>query len=173
MMLPRAVILAAFLASFATPAAAEERITGYTSTIDVARNGALTVIETISVIAEGEAIRHGIYRDFPTTYTDKLGRRVHVGFNVLHVTRDGHDEPYDLSSIDSGQRIKIGSADTYVPSGPHSYTITYSTDRQIGFFDNYDELYWNVTGNFWQFSIDRAEATVNLTPGARITQYAT
>ncbi len=171
-MLRRAIVLAAFIATLASPAAAEERITSYTSNIDVARNGALTVTETISVIAEGEAIRHGIYRDFPTTYTDKLGRRVHVGFNVLHVTRDGHDEPYDLSSIDSGQRIKIGSADTYVPSGPHSYTIAYSTDRQIGFFDNYDELYWNVTGNFWQFPIDRADATINLPPGARIAQYA-
>jgi hypothetical protein len=172
MMLRRALILAAFLASFAGPASAEERITGYNSNIDVARNGALTVTETILVVAEGDRIRHGIYRDFPTTYTDKLGRRVHVGFNVLRVTRDGHEELYDLSSIDSGERIKIGNADSYVSTGPHSYTITYSTDRQIGFFADYNELYWNVTGNFWQFPIDRAEATINLPPGARITQYA-
>ena len=29
----------------------------------------------------------------------------------------------------------------------------------IGRFDDYDELYWNVTGNGWAFPIDRAEAT--------------
>ncbi|MBV9061329.1 MAG: DUF2207 domain-containing protein, partial [Alphaproteobacteria bacterium] len=46
------------------------------------------------------------------------------------------------------------------------------TDRQIGFFGSYDELYWNVTGNFWIFPIDRAEATISLPPGAIITQFA-
>ena len=168
----RAVLVAALFAFLVSPAAAEERITSYDSSIDVARNGALTVTETISVVSEGDRIRHGIFRDFPTTYTDKFGRRVHVGFDVLHVTRDGHDEPYDLSSIESGERIKIGSADTELDPGPHTYTIAYATDRQIGFYDAYDELYWNVTGNFWQFPIDRAEATINLPIGARITQYA-
>ena len=78
-MMFRAVLVAAFLASL-VPVAAEERITNYSSNIDVARNGALTITETISVIAEGDRIRHGIYRDFPTTYTNRLGRRVHVGF---------------------------------------------------------------------------------------------
>jgi hypothetical protein len=165
-------IAAAFLACLSLPAAAEERITSYNSTIDVARNGALTVTETIAVVAEGDHIRHGIYRDFPTTYTDKFGRRVHVGFNVLHVTRDGNDEPYDFSSIDSGQRVKIGSADSYVSTGAHTYTLTYSTDRQIGFYSDYDELYWNVTGNFWIFPIEHAEANINLPDGAHIKQFA-
>src|SRR5689334_23024493 len=171
-MMLRAILVAAFFASCLVRASADERITNYDSKIEVARNGALTVTETISVVAEGDRIRHGIYRDFPTTYTDKFGRRVHVGFNLLHVTRDGRNEPYDLSGIDSGERIKIGSADSYVSNGPHTYTITYATDRQIGFFSNYDELYWNVTGNFWVFPIEHAEATINLPDGARISQYA-
>ncbi|HEY1637248.1 MAG TPA: DUF2207 domain-containing protein [Rhizomicrobium sp.] len=171
-MMRRAILVAAFFASCLVRASADERITNYDSKIEVARNGALTVTETISVIAEGDRIRHGIYRDFPTTYTDKFGRRVHVGFDVLRVTRDGHEEPYDLSSIDSGQRIKVGSANSFVSSGPHTYAITYATDRQIGFFRDYDELYWNVTGNFWAFPIDRAEATIDLPAGARVTQYA-
>lgn len=168
----RAVILAAGLLCLSSLAAADERITFYGSNIEVARNGALTITETISVISEGSQIRHGIYRDFPTTYTDKLGRRVHVGFNVLKVTRDGIDEPYDLSRIDSGQRIKIGSAESFIQPGPHRYTVTYTTDRQIRFFDKYDELYWNVTGNFWAFPIDRAEATITLPAGGHITQFA-
>ncbi len=52
----------------------DERITDYNSDITVARSGVLTVTETISVIAAGEQIHHGIYRDFPTDYTDKHGR---------------------------------------------------------------------------------------------------
>lgn len=171
----RAAILAALLAFIALPAAAQdtsERITNYASDITVARNGGLTVTETISVMVQDDQIRHGIFRDFPTTYTDKFDRRMRVSFTVLSVTRDGFSEPYDIANIEAGQRIKIGDANVLLPPGPHTYTITYTTDGQIRFFDKYDELYWNVTGNFWKFAIDQAEATVHLPAGAHILQSA-
>jgi uncharacterized membrane protein YgcG len=172
--------LAAFIAVclallFAAPASAQydsERITDYKSDISVARNGVLNVTETISVIAAGERIRHGIYRDFPTTYKDKYGRAMRVRFDVLQVTMDGHDEPFEVESIDAGKRVKIGDKDEDVPPGPHTYVITYVTDRQIRFFDDHDELYWNATGNFWIFPIDHAIATVHLPAGAQIAQRA-
>ena len=40
--------------------------------------------------------------------------------------------------------------------------IRYLTTRQIGFFGDYDELYWNVTGTGWAFPIDMAEARITL-----------
>ncbi|HWA91390.1 MAG TPA: DUF2207 domain-containing protein [Rhizomicrobium sp.] len=166
------VLLAALFLLIAPRAVADERITDYASQVRVAETGTLTVTETISVIAEGERIRHGIFRDFPTTYTDKNGRRIHVGFRVLSVTRDGHSEPYSVESIDDGKRVKIGDADTLVEPGDHVYALIYTTNRQIGFFSGFDELYWNATGNLWQFPIDRAEATIVLPEGARIGRYA-
>lgn len=150
----------------------EEKITDYASDIVVERNGALDVTEKISVVALGDKIRHGIYRDFPTRYSDRMGKRVHVGFDVVKVTRDGHDEPYSTESISNGVRVKIGSADSFVSSGPHIYTISYITTRQIGFFKDYDELYWNVTGNGWIFPIEHASADIHLPEGARISQFA-
>ena len=72
----------------------------------------MTVTETIAVIANDEDIKHGILRDFPTTYTDKLGRRVRVGFAVTGVTMYGAKEQADLEGIEDGQRIKIGDPDT-------------------------------------------------------------
>jgi uncharacterized membrane protein YgcG len=170
-MLKRA-LFAALLAFAVTPAFAqdEERITDYKSDISVARNGTLTVTETIAVIAEGDQIKHGIYRDFPTTYTAN-GQTKRVGFDVVRVTLDGGSVPYEVDSIDSGKRIKIGDKNSFVDPGAHTYTITYTTTRQIGFFEKYDELYWNVTGNFWIFPIDHAEATIHLPAEARILQY--
>jgi uncharacterized membrane protein YgcG len=165
-------LAAALLVLCIGPAFAEERITDYSSDITVAQTGALTVTETISVIAEGDEIRHGIFREFPTVYKDKTGRTVHVGFDVLSATRDGHAEPYSVDSIDSGERVKIGDPDVLVESGPHTYTLTYATDRQIGFFADQDELYWNATGNFWDFPIDHAEATIKLPTGATIKKSA-
>jgi len=170
------LIAAALLALFVTPAFAqysgEERITDYKSDVQVARNGVLSVTETISVLAEGYRIRHGIYRDFPTTYSNPDGSKKKVRFDVLGVQMDGHDEPYDVESIEAGKRIRIGDKDVEVAQGPHTYVITYMTDRQVGFFKNYDELYWNATGNFWIFAIDHAEATIHLPEGAQILQHA-
>ena len=42
----------------------------------------------------------------------------------------------------------------------------------MGFFKDFDELYWNVTGNGWTFPIDRAEAVIELPAGAKILRYA-
>ena len=50
----------------------------------------------------------------------------------------------------------------YVDSGEHEYQIRYRTTRQLGFFADHDELYWNVTGNGWDFAIDHASAAVSL-----------
>jgi uncharacterized membrane protein YgcG len=149
-----------------------EHIIAFDSDITVARNGTMTVVETIQVHAMGDVIRHGIYRDFPTEYTDKNGVHVHVRFDVTGVTMDGHSEPYDTDSIDNGVRVKIGDKDTLVDTGDHTYVLTYMTARQIGFFGKYDELYWNVTGNGWVLPIDRASATVHLPKGASIVQNA-
>ncbi len=41
-----------------------------------------------------------------------------------------------------------------LPPGEYTYTFIYETDRQLGFFPEFDELYWNVTGNDWNFPID-------------------
>jgi uncharacterized membrane protein YgcG len=46
--------------------------------------------------------------------------------------------------------------------------LTYRTDRQLGFFKEHDELYWNVTGNGWEFPLDRVTATVALPSGAAV-----
>jgi hypothetical protein len=166
------VLAGAFLAAIPVSARANERITDFSSAIRVAQTGALTITETISVNAEGYAIRHGIFRDFPTVYADKDGRRVHVGFDVLSVALDGQDEPYSVAAIPGGERVRIGDPKAVLPPGPHRFTLTYATDRQIRFFTDYDELYWNVTGNFWAFPIDQAEAVVELPRGAQIAQFA-
>jgi hypothetical protein len=153
------------------PAAAQERITDFASDISIANDGTITVRETIAVVAENDRIQRGIFRDIPTVYTDRAGNRVRVGFEVEEVRRDGRSEPYVVERISNGQRVRIGQADVFIDRGPHTYLIAYSTNRQIGFFPTYDELYWNVTGNAWQFEIERAEAMVHLPPGASPVQF--
>lgn len=142
-------------------AAGDERILSFSSDIQVRRDASLDVTETIRIAAQGDQFRHGLYRDFPTRY-GRAGRTVEVGFEVAGVTRDGRPEPWRTEPVTNGERIIVGDADALLAPGIHTYRIRYRTTRQLGFFADRDELYWNVTGNGWIFAIDRAEVRIRL-----------
>jgi uncharacterized membrane protein YgcG len=145
-----------------TEAIATERILSFQSDIQILPDASLQVHETIKVRSEGRFIRHGIYRDFPTIYSGRYGEHYIVGFNVLDARRDGEAEPFAVESLSNGVRTKIGNASSSLPAGEYTYELTYRVTREVGFFKNHDELYWNVTGNGWGFQIDHASAFVTL-----------
>lgn len=142
-----------------------ERILEYRSEITIARDGSMEVRETIRVQAAQKQIRHGIYRDFPTRYRDRLGNFYTVGFEVLEARRNGQPEPFDVDELDDGKRVRMGDPGRELAPGEYTYTLAYQTARQLGFFEDHDELYWNVTGNGWEFPIDKATAIVTLPEG--------
>ena len=139
-----------------------ERILSFRSDILINTDGSVLVAETIDVVVTNNQIKHGIYRDFPTTYKDTFGNTRTVKFDVVSVERDGTSEPFSLANESNGKRVYIGDKDTFVSPGVHTYKLTYLTNRQIGFFEDHDELFWNVTGNDWSFVIEKAEAYVSL-----------
>ncbi len=141
---------------------ADERILDYHSDILIQVDGSLVVTETIRVQAEGNNIRRGIYRDFPTRYKDRHGNNYQVGMDVLDVQRNGVPEPFHTENRSNGVRIYIGSSDRMLSNGIHEYRLRFTTNRQLGFFEDYDELYWNVTGNGWVFPINHASARIEL-----------
>ena len=152
--------------------AASERIRHFRSYIVVQADATMTVTETITVQSAGREIRRGIIRDFPTTYRDRMGNRMKVGFQVQEVLRDGRPESFRTEPVGNGVKIYIGKEDIFLQPGIYTYSITYQTNRQLGSFQDFDELYWNVTGNGWTFPIDAAEAVIELPSGARILQHA-
>jgi hypothetical protein len=168
---PAAALLLSCVALLAVSARAQsERILDYHSDIEVRADASMVVTETIRVVSAGERIRHGIYRDFPTRYTDRFGNHYVVGFHVLGATRDGAREETRVEDISNGKRIYLGSSNALVAPGEHTYTISYETNRQLGFFTTYDELFWNVTGNGWIFPIEHASASVRLPAGIAADQ---
>ncbi|MFM7735963.1 MAG: DUF2207 domain-containing protein, partial [Alphaproteobacteria bacterium] len=162
------LLLAASIgASRAEQLPGEERIEDFASRIVVGFDGTLDVTETITIDTAGREVKRGIFRDFPTEYDGPLGTRVRVPFEVASVERDGRPEPFEAEGADNGVRIRIGDPQVLLPTGRHVYVIRYRTGHQLGFFDDQDELYWNVTGNGWRFPIDRARAEVVLPFDAR------
>ena len=159
----RAFLLGCFcLLTFVWARGPSERILDYHSDITLEDDGSLQVTETITVVSAGQQIRHGIFRDFPTTYTDPYNNRYVVGFQMLSATCDSAPEQFRVEDRFNGKRIYLGNPKTMVGPGRHVYTITYTTNRQLGFYKDHDELFWNVTGLGWDFPIDAASATVHL-----------
>ncbi len=135
-------------------------IDSFHADIVVGQNGGIEVTETIEV--EFYTEKHGIYRDIPVKYRNAYNQHISIGLEVLGVT-DGDGEPveYEVSREGAYQRLKIGDPFETI-TGPYTYKIQYRSNRAIRYFDDHDELYWNVTGNMWEVFIPQSSATVYL-----------
>ncbi len=106
--------------------------------------------------------RHGIYREIPFQYRDDFGKVMETPMKVFSV-KDGSGKSwkYQVRKMGPLVNIRIGDENRYV-SGNQTYVITYRVENGILFFDDHDELYWNVTGNEWKEPIREASANVTL-----------
>ncbi len=152
--------LAIFLS--AAPLGAQERILSYDSQVQIRADASLDVTERIKVHADGSQIRRGIYRDFPTRYRDRFGNRVRVDLEVLSVERNDVMEPWFTENMTNGVRINTGNDSVLPVPADYTYTLRYHTTRELGFFPDHDELYWNAIGTGWIFPIDSGTVEVRL-----------
>ncbi len=169
-MIRRLAVLVAAMLLLSAPALAREEIRSFTSNTVLRVDASVDVTETIVVTSEGDQIRHGIYRDIPITLINDDKSRVRSDLVVLSVTRDGSPEPYSLENASAGiKRIRIGSADVLLDDGTHTYVIHYTMTRMGHSLADHDELYWNATGNYWNFPIVSAVANITVPPAATIS----
>lgn len=149
---------------------AQERVLSYHSQIKIEESGDLLVREDITVQSEGSEIKRGIFRSFPTKYKDKLGTLFNVSFEVVEVLKNGASEPFFTEKQGNGVIVYIGDKNTLLSPGQYAYTLVYRTTRQIGFFKDYDELYFNAIGGDWVFPIEEASVSIELPKGASVLQ---
>jgi hypothetical protein len=172
--LPRLIAALALLVALAVPALAREEIRAFASDVQLLADGSVEVLETIDVNAEGVDIRRGIYRDIPVTMVGERGNKIRIDLDVHAVTRDGQPEMFRVERMGDFQRIWIGDPDVFLRLGEHRYTIGYAMDRMARptADGTADELYWNATGNYWDFPIVTSVARVRLPDGAVIKDMA-
>ncbi|MDR0230787.1 MAG: DUF2207 domain-containing protein [Dysgonamonadaceae bacterium] len=139
-----------------------ERIINFHSDIVIDTTGIIRVTESIKVFADGDEIKRGIFRSLPLYREDKYGKKHKMNYDIISVWRDGNKEKYRAENDGEYKKIYIGNPDIYLNPGTYEYVITYESAGQISFFDDFDELYWNVTGNYWSFYIEQASASITL-----------
>src|SRR5271156_274816 len=140
------------------------RISNFQDTITVNNDGSALVKETISVVFVGAW--HGIYRTIPIEYPGPDGTNYQLFLEITSITENGANLKYDSSTTGSGayRRLMIHIPDAV--NSTHEVEIAYRVRNATRFFDQYDEFYWNVTGNAWPVPIDHAAATVNFPSSA-------
>jgi uncharacterized membrane protein YgcG len=159
----RWVVLVFWLAATTLSYARSWRIADYNTAIAVAPDGSAVVDERITLEFSGEF--HGIHRTIPVKYPGPRGSNYTLLLNVMSVTdAAGHKYKYE-SHLSRGYRdLKI-----YIPDAVDAMRVVeirFAVRNGIRYFDNYDEFYWNVTGNDWPVPIDHASATVALPQSA-------
>jgi uncharacterized membrane protein YgcG len=163
-----------------------DRIISFKSTVRIQADGKLEVTEKIKIFNgsgtinpvygrdsllpdKGEPnneIKRGIVRTFPLFYINKYKLFQNTTFKVKQVLKNGEKEDYHTEKAVNGIKLFTGTQYKFLLNGVYTYTIVYETEHQLKQLDEFDELYWNVTGTGWSFRMDSVSCTVVLPKGS-------
>ena len=153
-----------------------ERFLHFHVDIDIKPDGNAVFTESFTVYAAGIDIRRGIIRNIREFRIDKTGRKKTVPIKVLSVTLDGKESIFRTETrTPSGGReqlIYTNESDNLLQKGFHHFTIVYESRGHVGFFDDYDEMYWNVMGSDCVFSIENISATLHPPGGSEVIKWS-
>jgi predicted membrane protein DUF2207 len=159
-----AICLAVFLTVLPAFAAVRQLvIQHFDDEVAVGEDGTIDVTETIEARFSGENW-HGLYRMIPTEYTDPEGLNYTLSIDHITVTdSDGHSLKYEQRREGRYTKFKIYISNA--GDSTHTVILHYRVLDAIRFFEDHDELYWNVTGNDWEVPIEFASAHIALPAG--------
>ncbi|MEO8771235.1 MAG: DUF2207 domain-containing protein [Ferruginibacter sp.] len=155
-----------------------DRILSFNSDVTIDKQGMYTVIETIKIYngdggdgSENDEIQRGITRSFPTRYTNSMRMVSTVPFRMKKVLKNNEPESYFTKSVENGIVLYVGKGDQLLKPGIYTYEITYETERQVIYHKDKDECYWNVNGNGWSFSCEKATCSIHFPQGATVIEH--
>ncbi|HSX57801.1 MAG TPA: DUF2207 domain-containing protein [Candidatus Saccharimonadales bacterium] len=166
------ILFALFLIPNSTVFAQESwQIDTFKSDVVINQDGTVSVKETINVDFSGVE-KHGIYRDLVYKKSSTDNKKHYISYTIKKISLDSGNVSYSKSYQDNFFRIKIGDPNKTI-TGQHSYEIDYTAIGALNSFSDHDELYWNVTGNYWTVPINQASANLKASDGSlqKITCY--
>ena len=146
-----------------------EKIRNYEVTVQINKNGTLTVNEVIDY-QFGEEFKHGIYRDIPLR-SKRFGFDVHKSFIKMNwIKRDGKDEEYTKNHFYEGIRYRIGSETELVNlyKTESIYELNYDIYNAVFEKDGIYQVYYNAIGQFWNVPIEQASVIIRFSDGQKI-----
>jgi uncharacterized membrane protein len=154
--------IAALLLAASTTLARDLTIQRFDETVTVNPNGTIEVTEIIEARFTG--FWHGIYRTIPVEYDTPQHLNYSLLLEPLSVTDDdGHALKYEQKREGRYLKFKISVPDAQDTT--KTVMVHYRILNAIRFFDDHDELYWNVTGAEWDAPIRTASAKIEFPDG--------
>lgn len=143
---------------------AAEKVSNFSLRATINEDGSVRMVETIDYDF-GYSEHHGIYRTIPLSKKNEDGKDYIIDLELVSITDEkGTIYSYTDSSTKKEAEFKIGNANVTV-TGAHTYVLTYVLKGAISYFEDHDELYWNVTGFDWEVPFESVNATVVLPDG--------
>jgi Predicted membrane protein (DUF2207) len=168
----RVVLIALLAVCFASPAFARQlQIQKFNAEIIVEPDSSLGVTETIEANFIG--VWHGLYRTIPVEYVTPQGFNYSL-FVRLESAKDDLGRSLKVETSRQGHYLKWKIYIDDATDSVRKITLEYRVKNGLKFFEDHDELYWNVTGDEWDVPIEDASAHILLPQGAtglRATDY--
>lgn len=135
-----------------------EHIEAYDVDIDIQSDGRLIIVEKIDYDF-AQLQRHGIRRWIPLRFKD-ASKTLDMDMTDIAVSIDGGSKvPFTQTLKDGIRELKIGNPDKTI-TGKHTYEIRYNIAGGMRYFNDHDELYWDVIGQNWEVPIVSAAAHI-------------
>jgi len=162
---PKVPLVVLLLAMSATSLAAQRSysIERFDAQIRVNRDASIDVTETITAQFVGSY--NGLYRVIPIKYRNAQGLNGTRG-GSLQSARDDQGQNLRTETSRQGASIKYKVWIPGAVNATKTLVLRYHATNGLRFFDEHDELYWNVTGEEWEVPIRTATAEIDLPAGA-------
>jgi uncharacterized protein (TIGR04222 family) len=161
----RAAALLAILLVPLSPAMAQRTLTieKFDARIAVNRDASIDVSETITARFTGSW--NGIYRTIPIKYRTPQGLNWTLGIDFQGAT-DENGQRLRTETSREGHYLKYKIWVPGAEDATRTIRLQYRATNGLRFFEDHDELYWNVTGDEWDVPVGYASATIELPAGA-------
>jgi uncharacterized membrane protein len=154
------VLFAFTLASSAS--ARQLKIDKFSAEIFVQPDSSLDVTETIEANFIG--VWHGLYRTIPVEYVTPQGFNYSL-FVKFEGATDAAGQTLKVESSREGHYLKWKIYVDDATDVKRTIRVHYQVRNGLKFFEDHDELYWNVTGDEWDVPIGDASAQILLPSG--------
>src|SRR5207247_6318810 len=134
----------------------------FAARIHVNRDASIDVTETITARFVGSW--NGLYRTIPVDYHTPQGFNWKLGLS-LESARDEVGHNLRTATSREGAYIKYRIWIPGAQDAERTVVLHYRATNGLRFFDEHDELYWNVTGDQWDVPLNAATAVDELPPG--------
>jgi uncharacterized membrane protein len=163
---PKVPLVLLLLTLAATTSLAAQRsysIERFDARIRVNTDASIDVTETITARFVGSW--NGLYRTIPVKYRTAQGLNWTLAVS-LESARDDAGRNLKTETNREGHSIKYKIWIPGAANADRTLVLRYHATNGLRFFDEHDELYWNVTGDEWTVPIRAATAEIELPPGS-------